>query len=60
MIKLKDVFNDPIEVSVTPKGEVWIDDISSGAYFMLTPSQARELAAALIECANKIQRKGGE
>lgn len=57
MIKLKDVFNDPIEVSVTPEGEVWVDDTCAGMEFKFTPIQARELAAALIECANKIQRK---
>ena len=59
MIKLKDAYGDTIEVSTTSGGEVRVEDTFETS-LKFTPPQARELAAALIECANEIQRKGGE
>ncbi|AUR85522.1 hypothetical protein NVP1076O_17 [Vibrio phage 1.076.O._10N.286.51.B7] len=58
MIKLRDTYDDPIEISVTSDNEILIDDTCACANLKFTPAQARELAAASIECANKIQRKG--
>lgn len=60
MIRLKDVEGDGIEVSILSGDEIMVDDLRSGLFSTFTPTQARELASALIECANKIQRKGGE
>ncbi|AUR95641.1 hypothetical protein NVP1210O_19 [Vibrio phage 1.210.O._10N.222.52.C2] len=59
MIKLKDAYGDEATVSIE-LGDIMINDPHAEAFLKFNPAQARELAAALIECANKIQRKGGE